>query len=235
MRNRRPIGRSQDPMTTAPHPTHTPAKSRDDNRAVQRILKAAEALFSDHGYDGASINAIAKRAGVSKANVFHHFPTKNALYLAVLSHCCSRGDEFVQALDSGDGDVVERLRTFAREHLNFVLKQDHISRLIARELLKNRPKRAEELAQQIFGRNFERIVAVLRNAQAQGEIRAEIDPAAVAVLLIAADVFYFQSRAVLRHLPHTQFSHEPERYTDTLLDIIFNGALTPARHHKAIT
>lgn len=219
-------------MTAARTSTHSTAKSREDSRTAQRILKAAEALFSEHGYDGASMNAIAKRAGVSKANVFHHFPTKNGLYLAVLSHCCSRGDELVQALDSSEGNVVERLRTFAREHLNFVLKQDHISRLIARELLKNRPKRAEELAQQIFGRNFERIVSVLRNAQAQGEIRREIDPAAVAVLLIAADVFYFQSRAVLRHLPHAQFSHEPQRYTDTLLDIIFYGALT-SRAHKA--
>lgn len=222
-------------MTASANTAHIASKGRDDSRAVQRILKAAEALFSDHGYDGASINAIAKRAGVSKANVFHHFPTKNALYLAVLSHCCSRGDELVQALDRSDGDVVERLRTFARAHLEFVLKQDHISRLIARELLKNRPKRAEELAQQIFGRNFERIVAVLRDAQTRGEIRREIDPAAVAVLLIAADVFYFQSRAVLRHLPHAQFSHGPERYTDTLLDIIFHGALVTTRPDKVDT
>jgi len=222
-------------MTASASTAHIPSKGRDDSRAVQRILKAAETLFSDHGYDGASINAIAKRAGVSKANVFHHFPTKNALYLAVLSHCCSRGDELVQALDRSDGDVVERLRTFARAHLEFVLKQDHISRLIARELLKNRPKRAEELAQQIFGRNFERIVAVLRDAQTRGEIRREIDPAAVAVLLIAADVFYFQSRAVLRHLPRAEFSHVPERYTDTLLDIIFHGALVTTRPDKVDT
>ncbi len=45
-----------------------------------RILAAATALFAEHGYDGASITAIAGRAGVSRATVFWHFSDKATLF-----------------------------------------------------------------------------------------------------------------------------------------------------------
>ena len=56
--------------------------------SADRILRAAETLFAKHGFGAVSMSAIARRAGVSKANVFHHFATKQALYLAVLTAAC---------------------------------------------------------------------------------------------------------------------------------------------------
>ncbi|MEV0461513.1 helix-turn-helix domain-containing protein [Nocardia tengchongensis] len=49
-----------------------------------RILTAALGLFSERGYAGTSINAVAKAAGLSAPGVLHHFPDKRALLLAVL-------------------------------------------------------------------------------------------------------------------------------------------------------
>ncbi len=58
------------------------APSREDRRT--RILDAAEALFSRHGYDGVTLRAIARSAGVDVALANYHFGRKRALFDAVL-------------------------------------------------------------------------------------------------------------------------------------------------------
>jgi TetR/AcrR family transcriptional regulator len=199
--------------------------------AAERILGAAEALFSQHGFDAVSVNAIAERAGVSKANVFHHFNSKDALYLAVIKNCCGK-NAALKNIISGPAPLRECLPRFAESHLTTILEQEHVSRLIARELLKDSPERAEELAQQIFGPDFARFVEILRQRQAAGELRAEIDPAMVAVLLIAADVFFFEARPVLQHFPDVKFAQQPEQYSRMLADILMHGILTVKQNNS---
>ena len=50
----------------------------------ERLLAAAAEEFSRNGYAGTSIAAIATRAEVGKSTIFHHFESKEALYLAVI-------------------------------------------------------------------------------------------------------------------------------------------------------
>ncbi|GAB4361897.1 MAG: TetR/AcrR family transcriptional regulator [Kiloniellaceae bacterium] len=59
-----------------------PGHIRQRNRAL--ILAAAEEVFATQGYRGATTAAIAKKAGLPKANVHYYFGTKEALYAAVL-------------------------------------------------------------------------------------------------------------------------------------------------------
>ena len=49
----------------------------------QEILDAAVSLFARYGYEGASVSAIAKAAGVAKSTILHHYPSKKSLYVAV--------------------------------------------------------------------------------------------------------------------------------------------------------
>jgi TetR/AcrR family transcriptional regulator len=60
----------------------SPGHIRVRNRAL--ILSAAEEVFATQGYRGATTAAIAKKAGLPKANVHYYFGTKEALYAAVL-------------------------------------------------------------------------------------------------------------------------------------------------------
>ena len=48
---------------------------------VEALLKAAVEEFLEKGYEGASVDAIAKRAGVSKGGLYHHFPNKEMLLM----------------------------------------------------------------------------------------------------------------------------------------------------------
>ena len=63
-------------------PTPSARMSAPDRRA--QLLDIALNLFSEKGFDGATTKEIAARAGVNEAIIFRHFPTKQALYQAVL-------------------------------------------------------------------------------------------------------------------------------------------------------
>jgi AcrR family transcriptional regulator len=62
-------------------PAAARTRSAEDSRA--RILHAAEELFADEGYDATPTSRIAERAGVNKGLVFHYFPRKIDLLLAL--------------------------------------------------------------------------------------------------------------------------------------------------------
>jgi len=55
-------------------------------QAHRSVLDAAVTLFAERGIDGASMDAIASRSGVSKATIYKHWPNKAALALEILDH-----------------------------------------------------------------------------------------------------------------------------------------------------
>jgi AcrR family transcriptional regulator len=63
---------------------HTRASAREGAEARERILRAAHAQFAARGFRGATLDAIATDARMSRAGVLHHFDSKQALLLALL-------------------------------------------------------------------------------------------------------------------------------------------------------
>ena len=57
--------------------------------ARRRILAAAHGLFHRSGFRGTSMDDVASAAGMSKANLFHYYPTKDALVLAVVEYAAT--------------------------------------------------------------------------------------------------------------------------------------------------
>lgn len=199
--------------------------STSDTSSSARILAAAEALFAEQGYDAVSMNAIALKAGVSKANIFHHFSSKHALYLSVLQAACDESCAQLDHLESGDGSFVERLVEFARNHLQSILSHAQIARLVLRDLMEKGPEHSRELAERVYGRNFSKLVEIIRGGQARGELREDIAPAAVAVMLISANVYFFMARDTLRHFADVDFADDAQRYSQTTMQVLLNGLL----------
>jgi TetR/AcrR family transcriptional repressor of nem operon len=59
----------------------------------ERILQEAQELFFAHGLQGVSMDEVAEAAGVKKANLFHYYPSKEALEVAVLQRFCAEEKE----------------------------------------------------------------------------------------------------------------------------------------------
>lgn len=85
-------------------PERTPAKR-------EQIVNGALAVFRESGFAGASVDAIAARAGVSKATVYSHFKSKEALFVAVveLENEATRA-RFMGLLEAPTGDLEADLR-----------------------------------------------------------------------------------------------------------------------------
>lgn len=202
-----------------------PSPEPQETESVARILEAARRLFSERGFDATSVHAIAEAAGVSKANVFHHFKNKDALYLATVRSGCDSFCDEIERLGRDDGPLAERLHRYAAEHLAHVLENGPLTRLILRDLLEAGERRGQEFAEQVFGQNFARLVAILRQGQARGELRADIDPALAAILMIGMDITFFQAREVFRHYPDVGFADRPDDYSRMAMDILLHGLL----------
>lgn len=213
-------------MTSSPSERRLLRETAPRNDAPARILAAAEKLFAEHGFQAVSISGIAVRAGVSKANVFHHFSSKRELYVAVLRNACSDAAARLGDLETRNGSFQERFNAYAVDMFDGMLERERLHRLMLRELLTEDDGRlAKELAERAFGEKFARLAAILRAGQACGELRPDFDPAMAAIALIGANVFFLQSRNVLRHLPDAGAAADPRRYGALLADVLLRGML----------
>src|ERR687894_330345 len=85
------------------------------------ILDAAAELFLAQGFASVSMDAVARRAGVSKATLYAHFPGKDALFAAVVAERCDRMAVDASAL-AGHADGPEAaLRRLGKAVLGFLV------------------------------------------------------------------------------------------------------------------
>jgi AcrR family transcriptional regulator len=87
------------------------SKNVERGRATRaHVIEVATRLFAAHGYDGTSVEAVQAEAAVSRGSLYHHFPGKEALFLAVLeevgTRIAARGEEAAK----GAADPVALLR-----------------------------------------------------------------------------------------------------------------------------
>jgi len=189
----------------------------------RRILEAAEILFSEKGFEGASISTIAKQAEVSKANIYHHFESKEALYMQVLQSACEDFGNIVSGLTHDEGLLVDRLGNFSSTHILDLERRDRGIRLILRELIDGNQNRQLLFAENIASDHFKHLLGVIKNSQQSGEVREDIDPAVVATLMLGANIFFFMAKGTLQHLDDFSLSDSPADFGNAIADIITHG------------
>lgn len=194
-----------------------------ENAGAGEILRAANELFAERGFNAVSVSAIAARAGVSKANIFHHFGSKQGLYLEVLRAATRRlTGEFARLLDSDDNPEVKIERAI-RGSLAVLFEDECRMRLVFREVLDSGPERAEELARDVFGREFTTLRAIFEDIQRRDGGDSRIDPSFLSYLLISANVMLLHCRHLVRHLPNGGFVDDREGYVTMLRDLLLRG------------
>lgn len=114
--------------------TARPSEGRNSKGAL--ILDAAFALFLARGFDAVSTDLIAKTAGVSKATLYAHFSSKEALFSEILLGHCASFSARVDIPDTYDGDLIGTLRRFALDFIS-MFQDEHgmaMYRLIVGEI-----------------------------------------------------------------------------------------------------
>lgn len=88
---------------------YTARVSRTDNR-YREILERAARLIYQHGYEATSMQDIAEACGLTKAGLYHHVDSKEALLLAIMHYGMDLFEEMVLAKVADVADPLERLR-----------------------------------------------------------------------------------------------------------------------------
>lgn len=93
----------------------TIAKDHGEKRA--QILKSAAKVFAEQGFDRASMAMLARECGISKANIYHYYDSKDALLFDLLDNYLSRLRDRICAIRPADGPPEEALHKIVLEIL----------------------------------------------------------------------------------------------------------------------
>ena len=125
--------------------TRTRRRTQTQARNEARILDAALDVFSAVGFHGATIDAIAERAGMSKPNLLYYFSGKEEMHAALLEGLLAAWLEPLRALEPA-GEPLDELRAYLRRKLAMAQSHPRESRLFANEVLQGAPRIGPKLA-----------------------------------------------------------------------------------------
>jgi AcrR family transcriptional regulator len=152
-------------------PTDPPRKPRADAlRNRERVLEAAKAVFNAGGPE-ASLEAVAKRAGVGIGTLYRHFPTREDLFEAVYRREVDQLGELAEQLKTAR-DPVDALQRWLRSNVEFVATKKGMSAALALTF-----QSSSELAAFSMDRLSRAIGSLLDRAVAAGEMRGDVSPA----------------------------------------------------------
>jgi AcrR family transcriptional regulator len=141
----------------------------DAIRNRERVLSAAKSVFSAGGPD-ASLEAVAKAAGVGIGTLYRHFPTREDLFEAVYRREVQQLVELAEGLRNAPAPV-DALRRWLRSNVEFVATKKGMSAALALAV-----HGSSDLAAFTFDRLTKAVGALLDRAIAAGQIRSDISP-----------------------------------------------------------
>lgn len=173
-----------------------PKKPILEQDTTERLLASATEIFSEKGFDGATVKAIADHAGVNISLISYHFKGKEGIFQkCVEKFGQSRLQESVQILTPAESmeDLRAKIKLWTQQFLLCQIEDNRICMILHREDLMERPF-MRELFESTFLKAFESMVKFLQVAKKAGIIKKEIDP------LLTSGIIY----GALLHMGRTQ-------------------------------
>ena len=199
---------------------YKPGKIRDRNWEL--ILNAAREEFVLNGYSGASIQAIADRAGIPKANVHYYFKRKQNLYVAVLDGILHLWNEFIDEINEDDDPAIV-LDKIIRQKVELSYTHPRSSKLFAQEIIQGAPHLKDYLRNEM--RPFVRkTIGIMETWIEQGKMKA-VDPVHLIFLIWSSTQHYadFETQ-VLTIMNRAEYEREMiDQIANFLSSVILTG------------
>jgi AcrR family transcriptional regulator len=152
------------------------------------IMSAAAVLFSQSGFEAASVNEICRMADVSKGAFYHHFPSKQQLFLEIL-------DEWLEGIDSQlftrseSGDVPQSLMQMAKM-LGFVFEaaSGQLPMFLEFMVRASRDRAVWDATIAPYRRYQDQFARLIEKGKTEGSIRTEVDAQSASWVLISLAV-----------------------------------------------
>ncbi|HYN15431.1 MAG TPA: TetR/AcrR family transcriptional regulator [Terriglobales bacterium] len=189
-----------------------------------QIMEAAKELFAQQGFEGTTTRQIAGRARVNEAIIFRHFPSKEALYWAIIDHQCEVAgwqQSLRRHLSSGASER-EVFAGIAEEILIRRAKDGSLSRLLLFSALENQ-RRSQRFFQTHVVEYYELIAEYIRRRIEEGAFRA-VNPLLAARGFVGMVVYHSLIQEIYGAKRYQDF--DVKEVSETLTDIWLGGMET---------
>jgi AcrR family transcriptional regulator len=184
---------------------------------LESVLHGAVMVFNERGYDGTSMEDLSHALGITKSTIYHHVAGKEELLRLALDRAL---DGLFAVLDDTGGPAVVRLEQLVRRSALLLAAELPFVTL----LLRVRGNTGVERRALDRRREFDGIVTgLVAGAQAEGDLRADVDPATTARLL-----FGMINSLVEWYRPHRGLT--PDQLADAVVTVAFDGLRV--RNHR---
>ncbi|MCP4639876.1 MAG: TetR/AcrR family transcriptional regulator [bacterium] len=202
-------------METQPHNIPDDV-SAGANETEKRLLDSALSVFSEKGYDGASIREIIERAGVTRPVLYYYFENKEQLFCRLVEswfhQVLAEMDGAIGAADGLRGQLVTMMR-FAFEHAE---RSAEVVRLIFHVFLAPSLQDIDLDREALVEQRLGRVVAIMKAGMATRELR-EGDPELVAMAFCGMMDYYLMFRV------NTPGMTLAEGLAESLVDLFLDG------------
>ncbi len=165
------------------------------------ILAAAEEVFAEAGYGGATTAAIAARAGVAKANLHYYFATKDVLYRAVIEQVLTAWLDAAASFDIADNPA-EALALYIGAKMDLARTMPLGSRIWASEIMRGAPV-IQDFLETTLAQWIESRGRVIRRWIADGKIRS-VEPKYLFYMIWATTQHYANAAHEIAALENRQ-------------------------------
>ena len=154
----------------------------DERRAA--TVQAVVDLAAQQNPAEITTAAIADRMGLTQGALFRHFPNKDAILEATMSWVSERLLISVDKAAEGAASPVAALEAMFMTHIDFVAKHPGVPRMLFGELQRAGETLAKRMVQTLIRQYEQRLRRLMEEGKAHGELDAELDVDAAAVLFI---------------------------------------------------
>ncbi len=137
-----------------------------------KLLNAAKQLFAARGFSAASLSEIAAAAGLRKSSLYHHFATKEALYIAVLEKLSGDIRDLFIAVQQEAGSYSQRLEQVTNRVFDYLENNVEAAQILARDMLNEGPFMRQQ-GRQAFRETLTLGAAFLEEGMNAGEFRPQ--------------------------------------------------------------
>ncbi|MBP7149654.1 MAG: TetR/AcrR family transcriptional regulator [Acidobacteria bacterium] len=199
--------------------------TRDPELTRQALIGAATVRFAERGYDGASLDDIARAARVNKAMISYHFGGKLGLYRAILEATFAPAAERMAELREAPGPAAERLRDYVATFALLAAGRPEFPAMLLREVLSGGRRLDDRFVRHITV-IFRTVQDIVEQGVREGAFR-RVDPLLTHLSVVGALCFFFASgpmrERVLRQARIPAPRPDAETFVRNLQDIIARG------------
>lgn len=197
-------------------------RRRDPEATRAAILEAAEVLFLERGPGETPTSLIARRAGVTKSLIHHHFGSKEELWEEIKRRHFEDYYEVQKQLMASSPGGVDLLRQSIIAYFRFLQQDPYSVSFMSWRFVEGDESCATQ-EDELFEIGIEKV----REAQERGELRADIDPLTMIKTFLAMTLQWFQTKPMTCAMLGEEHDIDAveEVYLDGILKIFFEGVV----------